>query len=166
MDQVTFGTSWWYLIAFLVNWGWGVYKGLTQPLISFVEPHKYQLRAYLYQARDLLASDADGFSGKMHSCWFVTWYMYLSASCLVEQEIPTAWHHQVLSPLHAFLSVLSQFADQLTFLHLSTSNYFAPKSCLLSCHEGLPALPFNFFVHFLLALSVFNACLRYQLADD
>jgi len=27
------------------------------------EPHKYQLRAYIYQARDLLASDADGFSG-------------------------------------------------------------------------------------------------------
>lgn len=164
MDQVTFGTSWWYLIAFLVNWGWGVYKGLTQPLISFVEPHKYQLRAYLYQARDLLASDADGFSGKMHSCWFVTWYYQ-----------PRAWWNrrslrldtiQILSPLHAFLSVLSQFADQLTFLHLSTSNYFAPKSCLLSCHEGLPALPFNFFVHFLLALSVFNACLRYQLTND
>ena len=29
------------------------------------EPHKYQLRAYIYQARDLLASDADGFSGKL-----------------------------------------------------------------------------------------------------
>lgn len=30
--------------------------------ITFDKPHKYQLRAYLYQARDLLASDADGFS--------------------------------------------------------------------------------------------------------
>lgn len=30
--------------------------------ITFDKPHKYQLRAYIYQARDLLASDADGFS--------------------------------------------------------------------------------------------------------
>lgn len=96
----------------------------------------------------------------------------LFGTCIYQ---PRAWWNrrslrldtiQVLSPLHAFLSVLSQFADQLTFLHLSTSNYFALKSCLLSCHEGLPALPFLPFVHFLLALSVFNACLRHQLTDD
>ena len=36
----------------------------SQPYL-FPEPHKYQLRAYIYQARDLLASDADGFSGKI-----------------------------------------------------------------------------------------------------
>ena len=36
------------------------------PSSYLAEPHKFQLRAYIYQARDLLASDADGFSGKMH----------------------------------------------------------------------------------------------------
>ncbi|XP_068709292.1 myoferlin-like isoform X2 [Montipora foliosa] len=30
--------------------------------ITFDKPHKFQLRAYIYQARDLLAADADGFS--------------------------------------------------------------------------------------------------------
>ena len=30
----------------------------------FVEPQKYQLRAYIYQARDLLAGDSNGLSGK------------------------------------------------------------------------------------------------------
>ena len=35
------------------------------PSFYLAEPHKYQLRAYIYQARDLLASDADGFSGKI-----------------------------------------------------------------------------------------------------
>ena len=36
------------------------------PSSYLAEPHKFQLRAYIYQARDLLASDADGFSGKIH----------------------------------------------------------------------------------------------------
>ena len=36
------------------------------PRSYLAEPHKYQLRAYIYQARDLLAADADGFSGKIH----------------------------------------------------------------------------------------------------
>ena len=27
------------------------------------EPHQYQLRAYIYQARDLVGSDQDGYSG-------------------------------------------------------------------------------------------------------
>lgn len=36
------------------------------PSSYIAEPHKYQLRAYIYQARDLLAADADGFSGKIH----------------------------------------------------------------------------------------------------
>ena len=42
------------------------------PISYLAEPHKYQLRAYIYQARDLLASDADGFSGKIHRLKYVT----------------------------------------------------------------------------------------------
>lgn len=30
----------------------------------FLEPHQYQLRAYVYQARDLIPSDSSGVSGK------------------------------------------------------------------------------------------------------
>lgn len=33
--------------------------------LSSIEPHKYQLRAYVYQARDLIPSDSSGMSG-MH----------------------------------------------------------------------------------------------------
>lgn len=29
------------------------------------EPHQYQLRVYIYQARDLLPSDQDGYSGTL-----------------------------------------------------------------------------------------------------
>jgi hypothetical protein len=33
-------------------------------LLHIVEPYKYQLRAYIYQARDLLAGDKTGLSGE------------------------------------------------------------------------------------------------------
>lgn len=33
-------------------------------MIFFTEPHKYQLWAYIYQARDLLAMDESGMNGK------------------------------------------------------------------------------------------------------
>ena len=31
---------------------------------SCIEPHRYQLRVYAYQARDLIPSDSSGLSGK------------------------------------------------------------------------------------------------------
>ena len=33
----------------------------------YIEPHKYQLWAYIYQARDLLAMDESGMNGKKNS---------------------------------------------------------------------------------------------------
>ena len=32
--------------------------------IACIEPHKYQLRVYIYQARDVMAKDSEGVSGK------------------------------------------------------------------------------------------------------
>ena len=33
--------------------------------LSFAEPHKFQLRAYIYQARDVMAKDSEGVSGEL-----------------------------------------------------------------------------------------------------
>jgi hypothetical protein len=48
-------------------------------LCLFPEAFKYQLRAYIYQARDLLAADESGLSGD--------WHEYLVLDCYVHTVI-------------------------------------------------------------------------------
>lgn len=48
----------------------------------FVEPHKYQLWVYIYQARDLIAKDESGMNGRcslkaLTSGYFITVYSVL-----------------------------------------------------------------------------------------
>jgi len=38
-------------------------------LCSNAEPYRYQLRAYIYQARDLLSGDSSGLSGYRFNCF-------------------------------------------------------------------------------------------------
>ena len=42
-----------------------VSMGSPRMFLQFKEHHKYQLRAYIYQARHLLAGDKTGFSGEL-----------------------------------------------------------------------------------------------------
>ena len=39
---------------------------ILNSILYNLEPHKYQMRAYIYQARDLYASDKSGLSGKVN----------------------------------------------------------------------------------------------------
>ena len=38
-------------------------------LLILTEAHKYQLRVYIYQARDVMAKDSEGVSGKYSFGW-------------------------------------------------------------------------------------------------
>lgn len=52
----------------------------------FTEPHKYQLRVYLFQGRDLLPADPDGLSGECNVArmiqWQNAWMLIISRSSL------------------------------------------------------------------------------------
>ena len=41
---------------------------LPRVFVTFKTPHIYQLRAYVYQGRDMYGSDANGFSGMHGTC--------------------------------------------------------------------------------------------------
>ena len=44
------------------------YECLSPLFLIYLEPFKYQMRAYIYQARDLLAGDETGLSGEFNNC--------------------------------------------------------------------------------------------------
>ena len=65
---------WSYIVQSVTSADWQTGKKIvpkTPPppkiFIDYGEPFKLQLRAYIYQGRDMLAQDQDGFSGASHS---------------------------------------------------------------------------------------------------
>jgi len=54
-----------------------MYIYLYIALFCRIEPHQYQLRAYIYQARDLLAGDKNGLSGTFYFIAYLFCYLLL-----------------------------------------------------------------------------------------
>lgn len=63
-------------------------------LCLFPEAFKYQLRAYIYQARDLLAADESGLSGN--------WHEYFVLDCYV---------HTIIDHFNAPFVIYARFSD-------------------------------------------------------